>query len=651
MKTIINSGKSMLLLALILCIGSCDNEMPIGNYYTFTGNTVASFLEENESEFSTFLAILDKAGIIGEMKTYGDYTCFAPTNKAFEEFFAEKGWSSVEDLPKEKCDTIAWSHIINETYYTTDLVEGAFPSPNRLDRYLTYSCDSDVVSGDLYYLVNKTSRLIECNDSVQNGVVHIVDKVLEPSNKMLPDIMGDDPNISLFYQALLLTRMNDSIASYIDENYRVPGGDSTTTGVYYHTGQEWEYAIFPEKRYFKFTAFVEPNSVYNAAGIYNLDDLIAYAKKVYDRSYPDDAGLYDDDFTDRRNPLNRFVSYHLLEFYGNYNDWNVTNRDILEAGNYCARPYIDIEDYFETLLPHSIMRICTPTDVGGLYINRKGSQMKPSPDYPGCRVWTPSETTVDQNALNGVYHYLDDIMEYSYEVRNIVLNNRIRIDFSTMSPDFVNSGGRNRPGTQTCTGLLSAYTKWWDYSDETLLSIRNRHADFWCYEGDEVILQGIYDATIKLPPVPFDGTYEIRMDYCAMSSRGVVQMYFNGDPCDIPLDLRIDDGHPDFNSKIGRINDSELDNDPVAIMNNDKAMRNRGYMKGMASYKGTTSQVFRDQGNMLRYIITTQYMSADQDYYIRMRQVLDNNMAEMQGDCLEIVPKNIYAGETPEDIY
>ena len=63
-----------------------------------------------------------------------------------------------------------------------------------------------------------------------------------------------------------------------------------------------------------YTAFVETDSVYAAHGIYNISDLKAYAAKVYDEMYPEDAAIADP--TDRRNSLNRFVSYHLLDRMG-----------------------------------------------------------------------------------------------------------------------------------------------------------------------------------------------------------------------------------------------------------------------------------------------------------------------------------------------
>lgn len=644
-KSLSRIAEMALTAVLAFSLTGCLDEQHPGTYYTFSDYTIASYLAAHPDQFEMFIEILKKAQVWGEMATYGEYTMFAPTNQAIENYMLEKNYSCVDSIPKAVCDTIALTHLLNSPYYTTDLTEGAFPSPNRLDRYLAFTPDSG--ENGLRYYVNKDSWLIQMNDTVQNGVVHVVDRVIEPSTLMLPELLAQDTAVSWFYRALLETHMNDSLENYMDNSYITPGDDSCTTGVYYHTGNEWEYAIFPEKRYYKYSAFVETNDVYRANGINSYEELVTFAKQVYDESYPLDAGLYDDDPTSRRNPLNRFVSYHLLEFYGTYDMWNVTNSDIV-SNNY-KRNLGDIEDFFETMMPHSFMRFCTPATASpsGIYINRKG--LSPKTDlYRGVRLMRPSEINHSQDALNGIYHYIDRILVYSDDVRRDVFNTRMRYDCTTMSPDFVNSGGRNRPGETTCTGMKNGFTKWWSFSDETLMSIRNRHLYFASYEGDEVILQGIYDATVKLPPVPFDGTYDIRIGYPAMASRGVIQAYFGKspkdmDPTDIPTDLTIAGTDP----KVGWFDDADCD-DEEDMRLREKAMRNRGYMKGPDIY-GNSGYFFRDQSGLLRRILTTQYMSAESDYYLRVRQVKDSDNSEMVYDYLEIVPKSVWGSDEGED--
>lgn len=76
---ILTSG---LILSALVLFGSCLDEQHPGTYYTFTGQTVADYLEDDaEGRFTDFIAVLKKARHWGELDTYGEFTCFAPTKQ------------------------------------------------------------------------------------------------------------------------------------------------------------------------------------------------------------------------------------------------------------------------------------------------------------------------------------------------------------------------------------------------------------------------------------------------------------------------------------------------------------------------------------------------------------------------------------------
>ena len=122
--------------------------------------------------------------------------------------------------------------------------------------------------------------------------------------------------------------------------------------------------------------------------------------------------------------------------------------------------------------------------------------------------------------------------------------------------------------------------------------------------GDEFIANGQYDFEYRLPPVP-KGAYELRIGYSATTPRSITQFYVNGQICGIPVDLRI----PADDARIGWIADS-LTND--GGLENDKTMRNHGYMKGplaIANYSahqdGKNMSSARHSPGGIRYIITS----------------------------------------------
>jgi len=630
------------LMVVLLFSVSCSDDPVSKYYYTFTGETVASYLQNRSDKFSSFIEILTRANKLELLSTYGEYTCFAPTNTAISNYLSTSGLSSVSSLTDAECDTIARTHLVKGAYFTVNLSDGALPSANMLDRYLVLSSDSDVSNGNkLVYYINKTSKLIARDDSVTNGVVQTIDKVLSTSNDMLPDLMEKDSTISLFDSAFVATGLADTLSKYyIDANYSC-SEDSVIDGIPYHTGNENETGYYTAKRYFKYTVFTEPDKVFRANGITNLKELTAYAKSVYDATYPEDAGKYDNDIRNRRNPLNRFIAYHILDRLGNYNDLTVSGsiKTYMQVSS-----AMDATDIYETMCPFTVVQCSAPAD--GLFLNRKGVGSAYS--LKGVRVWAPSESNVDQSALNGIYHYIDDILTYSTNTRDVVFNCRFRFDATTLSSDFMTSGARGRDGTATCTAFKNGSLKDWTFTNQTFVSCRNRHADFDCYQGDEIVLLGQYDFTFKLPPVP-EGTYEVRLGYCAMSTRGVVQVYFDNSPCGIPLDLRVGSTDP----SIGWVADTNL-GASSADKAEDKALRNRGYMKGgdsMRKYAWGGYYVFRSESQCFRRILTTRVFSSNETHYLRFKQVLDNPKAEFAFDYMELCPKSVYDSEVGEDIH
>lgn len=58
---------------------SCTNEPDESDLYTFTGQTILDFLKE-DSLRSSFLYILERSRLDRNLSSYGQYTCFAPSN-------------------------------------------------------------------------------------------------------------------------------------------------------------------------------------------------------------------------------------------------------------------------------------------------------------------------------------------------------------------------------------------------------------------------------------------------------------------------------------------------------------------------------------------------------------------------------------------
>ena len=368
------------LLALSVCYGfvlalsSCSDEPDSSNFYTFKGQMMSEYLYGHE-QFSEFTAILERAGMMELLAAYGAYTCFPPTNEAVRNYLAKRGLSSVSELSVADCDTLARTHLVKNMYTTADMDDGVLSTANMNRRYIEVSHGVDEEQNAVVYL-NGTSHIIFAlqDDSVENGIMQPITEVLESSNRMILDVMKQNPNISLYVDAYEQTGLADSFYQYKD-----PTWDPTAYE------QHWKYishvnretASPPDEKRYGYTLFVPTDSLLREKyGITTVRGLYDKACEIYDAVYPEDKDAEYHDFAHikhPKNPLFRFLAYHVL------------TRDV-KGWNYLT-PYKDVGilttvmnpvDWYETMLPHTMMKFerltvrkwAGPSVIGQRYINR-----------------------------------------------------------------------------------------------------------------------------------------------------------------------------------------------------------------------------------------------------------------------------------------
>lgn len=602
---------SILAVALGLALGaaSCSDEVNDDSYYTFTGDTVASYCASAE-QYSTFAALLDDTGLAALLSTYGHYTCFLPDNAAFQRYFAEtgKGYGELTDAEKRE---IVFNHVIKSAatdYSSEHFEEGSLPESNMNDKYVTVSYQADPAGGGLVININKTSTIIEKDIEVHNGVIHIIDNVLTSSEDYLLNVLENEGCFTIFAEAMRLTGLNAATEAILDEDYVSP----------YPSGEmrkgEMTFKVPTVKRY-GFTLFAEPDEVMRGAGISNVEELYEYATRYY--GY-DDAS----DYTSEANALHRFVAYHLLDRQMS------TNSFIYNGACTAANFMSERREYYETMYTFRLMEIKAGNKIN---TRRDGS-------YVGL-----TETKSNLSAVNGFVHSLTSMLVYDEDVMvNDVLNKRIRFDFYNVPPELTNNNIRwQLAGMADASGYVipnDFCSKHLSFSDETEITMWA--SDSWTnFEADELKLNGWYDFTLRMLPVP-PGSYEIRMGYRQESWRGIAQLFVDGEIQGIPRDLRIAGTDP----QVGWIADTGTPSDAE----NDKAMRNRGYMKAPASIWTLQGQTtLREKETCLRIIIGQFNFQEYGAHYLRGKNVYAPDQ-EFHGDYIEIIPTSLI---DTEDIY
>ena len=202
-------------LGCMTILPSCDSDkISEENLYTFQSKMMGQFFTDS-ADFSEFAKLLDTTKVMGLLNTYGTYTCFAPNNTAMKAFYQSKGKKSLDDFSLDSLRLIAYDHIINGTEVLySNFVVGRLPQMSMSDRYLAISFGTN---GQAF--VNKTSKIIQNNVVVHNGVIHFIDEVLNPTREGIVEVIAADQNFTLFYDALLATGLADSLVRYKDDTY------------------------------------------------------------------------------------------------------------------------------------------------------------------------------------------------------------------------------------------------------------------------------------------------------------------------------------------------------------------------------------------------------------------------------------------------
>ncbi len=151
----------------------------------------------NNAGFSTLVAALTKANLVGALQGDGPFTVFAPTDAAFAALLADLGVSAEYLLNHPQLAEILTYHVVSGKVMSTDLVDGMTPATLNGET-ITVDLDGGVMINN----ANVTAADLEAG----NGVVHVIDKVLIPSDFVLyptvVDIALNNPDFSILVAAL-----------------------------------------------------------------------------------------------------------------------------------------------------------------------------------------------------------------------------------------------------------------------------------------------------------------------------------------------------------------------------------------------------------------------------------------------------------------
>ena len=235
---------------------------------------ITSYIESDPNDFSLFDQILQATGYDGFLQAYGEYTIFVPNNNAVTLYMKSKGKTAISQFNIDSLKNLVRYHVIqNDTINTTYFIDGKLRTPTMFSQYLTSGVIN--VNGTSSYIINGQALILQSNISLGNGVMHVIDHVLQPATSTIAQLIDLNAKYTIFDQALKATGFYDTL--------NVPANVATN----------------PNRAYF--TVFAEPDSVYQSIGIPNFAALqLKYSTPGSNPLHNPADGLYD------------YVAYHIL---------------------------------------------------------------------------------------------------------------------------------------------------------------------------------------------------------------------------------------------------------------------------------------------------------------------------------------------------
>lgn len=164
--------KAMLAIALIIPVAAVP--ALAGGMKHAASNTIVDVAAGNP-DFTTLVAALKAADLVDALKGKGPFTVFAPTNAAFAALPAGTLDNLLKPENKAKLQSILKFHVIPARIESSALAGKKLTSPPTLQG------GTLPVDGTMGVKIGGAS-VVAADVQASNGVIHVIDKVLLPSN-------------------------------------------------------------------------------------------------------------------------------------------------------------------------------------------------------------------------------------------------------------------------------------------------------------------------------------------------------------------------------------------------------------------------------------------------------------------------------------
>ena len=246
--------------------GCAKKELKIN---TTSDANITGYLLQKPDSYALLSELLELSGTAAYLNAYGNYTLFAPTNTAIQQYLQQAGKKSLQELDTATLKNIIRFHLLEDTLYTGTFTDGRLRVQNMYGQYLVTGAAFE--NGQTSYTIHKQANILSANIKTANGIIHVIDKVLTPPTNTLAKQIQQDAGYSIFTAALQQTGWYDSLNRPLDKAFPA-----------------W------------FTVLAVPDTAFNRIGIQTFQQL----KNKYSST---------GNTTEKHDSLNIYVAYHILK--------------------------------------------------------------------------------------------------------------------------------------------------------------------------------------------------------------------------------------------------------------------------------------------------------------------------------------------------
>ncbi|BDD10575.1 hypothetical protein FUAX_30070 [Fulvitalea axinellae] len=450
MKNIILNRLAKLgALLLVLAFGACDEVDKDAVFTDDNLQTAIQFMENDpEGRFEEWLKVIEASDYYGMVNARGSYTFLICENEGVQSFLGNR---SLESMEKAEVNLLVKSNIVMTDYFSYTLNQGPMGDTTMNGNYLTVMFGAGGFSN---MLVNQKSKIVNRDIECSNGVVHILDKPVEPIGQGVHGTLVDIGEFGIFAEAVEKAGLVDTL-------------DLMTT---------------PEGKKVRYTVYAETDQAFAKKGVKDFAGLVEFLG----------AGT---DYTSRTNELHRFVRHHIIS--GKKYSNRLASDIILTAGGTMVRldksqelsqVFVNPEyDIFEEVIPEESNRL----DLGRLDYQSKNAVIHALEDVLTIKELAPATVYDDMGAVPELDEYRWDAKykEYRFWVKDVERWRGEGYDKFAYRY-YTHIGGLHESDNFIC---YSSSSGWFEFETKP-------------------ILKGKYEVSLRVGDTRSEGSYKVYMD-------------------------------------------------------------------------------------------------------------------------------------------